>query len=140
MVDLEQVRATRRTILTLTAVAAGTGSGLAACSANPLDGNWRVTGARGPDASLPAKANMKISGDKVTGYDSVNAFQSHLVVSGDQLSFEDLAVGAVGTVGDAGAGATFFHTVIGAKPRYRIDGQSLILSDRGGRTLELARQ
>lgn len=139
MATLPQVRTTRRTMLILTAVTAVTGAGLAACSDNPLDGSWRVTGARGPDAKLPANANMKISGDKVTGNDSVNAFQARLVVSGDQLSFEDLAGTAVGTVGDAGAGATFFHTVIGAKPHYRIDGNSLTLSDSAGRTLDLTR-
>ena len=136
MATLAQVRTTRRTMLTLAAV---TGAGLAACSDNPLDGNWRVTGARGPGAKLPADANMKISGDRVTGNDSVNAFQARLVVSGDQLSFEDLAGTAVGTVGDAGAGATFFHIVIGAKPHYRIDGNSLTLSDSAGRTLDLTR-
>ena len=140
MAPREQVRTSRRTMLTLTVLTVVTGAGLAACSDNPLDDNWRVTGARGPDASLPADANLKISGEKVTGYDSVNPFQARLVVSGDHLSFENIAVGASGSVGAAGAGAAFFSSVIEAKPHYRIDGTSLTLSDSAGRILELTRQ
>lgn len=104
-----------------------------------LDGNWLAVGAEGPGAVEPEGVTLRIKGDKVTGSDGVNAYQGHLETSGGRMIVSELAVTAVGTVGEAGKGPAFFHALLQGKPRFVLTGDTLTLSTDDDRSLVLTR-